>query len=95
MLGGALLGAGTSIYTANKSAKSQKAAQTSAEQGAATQAQRAEQDYNRANQKMPNVSAMFAGNQRGNSRGIGSTFLTGSSGVARMPLGGGPSLLGA
>lgn len=98
IIGAGLLGAGATAYSANKSAKTAKAQMAQSETQAKAQAQQAEQQYNRANQKQPDIAALFAGNKRGASsgsgRGIGSTFLTGTSGVRNMPLGGAPSLLG-
>lgn len=96
--GAALLGAGTSYLKGKAQAKSQAAALAQSESQARAQSQMAEQQYNRANQKQPSIAALFNSNRRGSSsgsgRGIGSTFLTGTSGIKSMPLGGGPSLLG-
>lgn len=93
--GAAVLGAGSSYLSGRKAAKTQKAAQAAATSQAAAQAQQAEQQYNRANQKQPALAALFNSNRRSVGKGVGSTFLTGTSGVKTMPLGGGPSLLGA
>lgn len=92
--GAAILGAGSSYASGKKQAKAQTAAQQSNERMAAAEAQRAEQQFNRANQKQPGIAALWNSNKRGAGRGLGSTFLTGSSGIKNPPLGGAPSLLG-
>lgn len=79
--GAALLGAGTAIYAANKQSAAAKAANQTNERIAAQQAQRAETDFNRANQKQPDIAAMFARNREGMAQGIGATFLTGAKGA--------------
>lgn len=93
--GAGLLGAGASIYSANKSAKSQSAAIASNEQTAKDQAMRSSEQFNRLNQTQPGIAAMWANNRNAAGKGLGSTFLTGPAGVPRnaLPLGGG-SLLG-
>lgn len=94
--GAAVLGAGSSYVSGKKAAKAQKASQQQAEAQARVTAQRAEQDFNRANQRQPNIASLFAGNRRGAGGGLGSTFLTGVSGVTNssLPLGG-ATLLGS
>lgn len=94
--GSALLGAGASIYAGSKQAKAQKSAQRAAEQQAQVNAQKAETQFNRLNQRQPGIAAMFGANRANASRGAGSTFLTGAGGIptGTLPLGGG-SLLGA
>lgn len=80
--GAAIAGAGTAVYTANKQAKSAKAANQQNERLAAAEAQRSEQQFNKANQKTPDIAAMFSRNQDAMKQGIGTTFLTGAQGVA-------------
>lgn len=70
-----------SAYNGYQANKQQRKAQKRAEVAAAEQARRAEQDFNRANRKSPNVSALLGANQQAASRGVGSTMLTGSGGV--------------
>lgn len=80
--GAALLGAGVAKYSADKASKSAKAANQQNERQAASEAQRSEQQFNKANQKAPDIAAMFSRNQEAMKGGIGTTFLTGASGVA-------------
>ena len=80
--GAAVLGAGASAYSANKQAKASKAATQANERQAAAEAQRSEQQFNKANQKAPDIAAMFSRNQDAMKQGMGATFLTGPSGVA-------------
>lgn len=93
--GSAILGAGTSLYSGAKARKQANKAQAANEREAAAQAQRSETQFNKLNQQQPGIAAMLASNKLGNSRGIGSTFLTGPKGVPNntLPLGG-TSLLG-
>lgn len=91
----AVLGAGVSANSAAKQRKMAKATNAANEQQAAKQAQRSEEQFNKLNQKQPGIAAMLAGNKLSNSKGVGSTFLTGPKGVSTssLPLGG-TSLLG-
>lgn len=92
----ALLGAGASVYSANKASKSAKAANQQNERLAASQAQASETQFNKANQKAPDIAAMMSRNQDAMKGGIGTTFLTGAQGVAPSALTLGKStLLGA
>lgn len=93
--GATIAGAGASAIQGSKNRKAQAKAQASNEAIAAQQAQRAEQDFNRANQKMPAIAALWEKNRQTAGRGLGSTFLTGTKGVTSLPLGGGATLLGA
>lgn len=85
ILGAAAIGGGVAAYSASKSASASKAANASNERIAAQQAQRAETDFNRANQKQPDIAAMFARNRESMSKGIGATFLTGPQGAPVSP----------
>lgn len=89
----ALLGAGASVYSANKKAKAAKAANQQNERLAASEAQRSEQQFNKSNQKAPDIAAMMSRNQDAMKSGIGSTFLTGAQGVAPSALALGKSTL--
>lgn len=93
--GSAILGAGISAKSAAKSRKLQKATNAQNESQAQAQAQRAEEQFNKLNQKQPGIAAFLASNKQSNSKGVGSTFLTGPKGVSTssLPLGG-TSLLG-
>lgn len=88
--------AGASIYSASKQASAQRKAQEAASADAAAQAQRAETQFNAANKKQPGLAALFSANKNANSKGAGSTFLTGPAGVPDLAkyLGGAPALLG-
>lgn len=71
--------AASSIYSANKQAEAQKSAQRSAEAQAQKQQQQAESEFNRANQKAPDLAGIIASNKR--AEGAGGTMLTGPQGV--------------
>jgi len=94
--GSAVLGAGTSYLSAKKQAKAQKKAQAQAGAQAEKQAQTAEEQFNRLNQKQPGLGVILSKNRANFNKGVGSTFLTGPSGVNDMAkaLGGKPMLLG-
>lgn len=96
IIGSAVLGAGVSMVQGSKARKQQNKAMAANERAAAATAQRAEQQFNKANQKQPGIAALFNQNRRQASGGLGSTFLTGTSGVPNMAsfLGGAPSVLG-
>ena len=69
-------------YDAQRDAlKAQQRAQDEATRQARLQAQQAERDFNRVNQKRPNVAAMMGANAAAASGGVGSTMLTGPQGV--------------
>ena len=94
IIGSAVLGAGVSMYQGSKSRKQAAKAQAANEASAAREAQRAETQFNQANQKMPAIAQIWDKNRQQASRGLGSTFLTGTKGVTQLPLGGAASLLG-
>lgn len=96
LAGSAILGAGNSYMRGKKQAKAQKSAQKQAALQAEQQGQRAEEQFNKLNQKQPGLGTIMAKNRAGTSKGIGSTFLTGAKGVPDISsmLGGGSSLLG-
>lgn len=89
-IGSAVIGAGTSVYTASKQRKAARKARTANEAAAMKQAQRSEEEFNRANQRQPDLPGMSSANRQRAGQGVGSTFLTGPSGVnpALLPLGG-------
>lgn len=97
VVGAAVLGAGVSLYQGAKQRKQAKNAQAQNVALADQQAQRAETQFNRLNQKQPGIAALFERNRQGASRGLGSTFLTSPSGIPDLSkyLGGAPSVLGA
>lgn len=73
--------AGASVYSANKQAKAQKRAQRQAAKQAEDARRQADREFNRANQKSPNVAALFKKNKAAGGMGVGGTFLTGSGGA--------------
>lgn len=96
ILGAGIIGGGAAAYSASKQASAMRAATASNEATAASQAQRSEEQFNKANQKAPDIAAMMSSNQQAMKQGIGATFLTGPSGVAPSALTlGKPSLLGS
>lgn len=97
VIGSAVLGAGVSLYQGAKARKAANRAQQQNVQQAQQQAQTAEEQFNRLNQKQPGIAALWQRNRQDASRGLGSTFLTGTKGVTNLSsyLGGAPSVLGA
>jgi uncharacterized protein HemX len=97
VIGSAVLGAGVSLYSGSKARKQAKTTQQQNVNMAAEQAQRAEQQFNRQNQKQPGIAALFERNRQSASKGLGSTFLTGTKGVTNTGsfLGGASTVLGA
>ena len=95
--GSAVIGAGSSAIQGSKARKQANRAQAANEASAERARQSSELAYNKANQKMPNIAALFANNKQGASKGLGGTFLTGAGGVAptSLPLGGAATLLGS
>lgn len=61
--------------------EAQQRAEEEAKRQAREQAARAERDFNRLNQKKPDLAALFSANAGAASAGAGSTMLTGPSGV--------------
>jgi hypothetical protein len=71
----------SSIYSGNQAARRQKtAARAAATQAEAAQRQ-SEREFNRMNQKRPNVAAMMTANRAAGSGGVSGTFLTGTGGA--------------
>ena len=70
-----------SIYSGEKQKSAQKSAAKTAQANADKQAQLADQDLNRANQKSPDVGALLSANQQQSLSGQSGTMLTGSQGV--------------
>jgi Flp pilus assembly protein TadB len=82
----AVAGTGYSIYSGEKARKSQKRQATQAAADAERARVQADRDYNKLNQKTPNIAALMKRNQDAATKGVGGTFLTGNSGA---PVGGG------
>lgn len=78
------VGAVASYSQGQQQASAQKKAQKQAERSAQEQAKAAEQDFNRLNQKKPNLGAIIEGNAKEGA--AGSTMLTGPSGVDQSAL---------
>lgn len=77
----AVVGTGASIIGASKARKQQQQAMMQAERQAAETKAQNERAINRANQKSPDLAAIFGFNKVGQGGGVGSTMLTGPSGV--------------
>lgn len=75
----------TSVYTANKQAKAQKRAQRQAAKQAEDARRQADREFNRANQKSPNVAALFKKNKSAGGQGVSGTYLTGAGGAPVSP----------
>jgi hypothetical protein len=92
----AIAGTASSMYTGAKQAKLQKRAGQQAARQAETQQRQMDREFNRANQKAPNIAAMMTRNRTAGGGGVGGTFLTGQGGA---PVSGGmlgrTSLLGS
>jgi type II secretory pathway pseudopilin PulG len=86
VVGAAVLGAGASVASSSKAASAQKSAQQANERQAAQNAQRSEEQFNRANQKVPDIAGMLARNQQAANQGLAATFLTGPGGVSNSSL---------
>lgn len=95
----AIASVATSAATVYQGARAQKAQKRAANQAASQAEQQqlqAEREFNRANQKRPNIAALAARNRAMGQGGPGGTFLTGTMGA---PVSGGmlgrTSLLGS
>lgn len=82
----AVASTGYSIYSGEKARKSQKRQAAQATREAEQARMQSDREYNRLNQKTPNVAALMKRNQDAATQGVGGTFLTGNSG---SPAGGG------
>lgn len=77
----AVAATGYTIYSGERAASQQKKAQNEARVAAQNQAKAADQAFNAANRKSPNVNLMLAQNRQQAEGGGGSTMLTGPAGV--------------
>lgn len=75
----------TSLYQGHQQAKAQKRAQKQAAKQAEDSRRQADREFNRANQKSPNVAALFKKNKAAGGQGVGSTYLTGAGGAPTTP----------
>lgn len=85
IIAGAVLGAGASVYGAEKSASGQKKAMRAQEQAqqqaigeAVSQKRSSEEQMRKANQKTPDISAIMADAMNRSSQGAAGTRLSGS-----------------
>ena len=69
------------IYQGKKSRKAQKKAQRQATSDAEAARRQADREFNRANQKSPNVAALTKRNKASSKSGVSGTFLTGNQGA--------------
>jgi cytochrome c2 len=96
IVAGSVLGAAAQVYTGSKQASAAKAAAAQAKTSAANAAARQDVETNRANARSPDLAAIMGRNAAGASGGVGSTMLTGPSGVDMSQLTlGKQTLLGA
>jgi type II secretory pathway pseudopilin PulG len=72
---------GASVYQGQKAQKAQRRAANQATMQAEMQQRQAEREFNRANQKRPNIAALAARNRAMSGGGVGGTFLTGTMGA--------------
>ena len=72
---------GASVYQGQKAQKAQRRAANQAASQAEQQQRQAEREFNRANQKRPNIAALAARNRAMSGGGVGGTFLTGTMGA--------------
>ena len=89
----AATGTGYSIYQGERNADMQRSAQKNAMRQAESTAKSNEEAANRANMKRPNVNAILAAAQNASKSGVGSTMLTGPTGVDQSALSLGKSTL--
>ena len=75
-----------SAYTSSRNAKAQKKAGQQAAREAEAARRQQDREFNRLNQKSPNIAATMQRNRAAGSGGVSGTFLTGQGGA---PVGGG------
>lgn len=95
IVGGAILGAGASAAQGAMQAKAMKKASKRAQRQAELEAASSSREFNRLNQKSPNLGAILGKNQLATGGGVGSTMLTGPNGVSAGSMStGGDTLIG-
>lgn len=82
LVGGAALSAGTSLYQASKARKAQKKSTAAAEEMAVQERAQQQRQFNRVNQKQPNIAALLDRARQSAGGGVGSTMLTGARGIS-------------
>jgi uncharacterized protein HemX len=85
--------AGVSYYNGQQQAKQNERAMRQAKANADKQANLAEQDMNRANQKQPDTNALLSAAQQSGRAGASGTMLTGPAGIDPSSLSLGKSTL--
>lgn len=75
------LGAGASVYQGEKARKAAKKNAKMQEQQAEAMQRQAEREFNKMNQKQPNIAMLQAGNRAVAGGGPSGSFLTGPSGA--------------
>ena len=78
---GSLIGAGASVYQAERSASTQRRAQDQARRNVEAAERQQDEARNRANQRRPNTQTLLTDARAGGRSGLSSTFLTGPGGV--------------
>lgn len=91
----AAAGTGYSIYSGERAASAQRDAQQQAKDAAVKQENAANEANNRANQKKPDITSILSAAQNAAKGGVGSTMLTGPTGVDTGSALGKSSLLGS
>jgi hypothetical protein len=73
---------GTTVYQGEQARKAQNKAADAAQKQAEETAKKADEAYNAANQKAPDLTAIMAKNKQAGAGGVSSTMLTGPSGTS-------------
>ena len=73
--------AGATVAQGRQAQRAQRRAANQATMQAEMQQRQAEREFNRANQKRPNIAALAARNRAMSGGGVGGTFLTGTMGA--------------
>jgi type II secretory pathway pseudopilin PulG len=73
--------AGATVAQGRQAQRAQRKAADQATMQAEMQQSQAEREFNRANQKRPNIAALAARNRAMSGGGVGGTFLTGTMGA--------------
>lgn len=76
-----VIGAGLQYDASRDAARDQRQAQDEAARRAKEAARKADEEFNRLNMKKPNIAGLMMQNQQAAAGGVGSTMLTGPSGV--------------
>lgn len=79
--GSAIVGAGVSYYQGEKALKQQRNANSQAQEAAARAEKQANEAFNAANQRTPDILSLMRANALTAGGGISGTMLTGPSGV--------------